>query len=149
VAVNLKNVRSQVRGLSKALKQAHSEQQENSKPLVHEEEVPLTFKEKFLENLGRFMTACTALVVLEVASVFFCPGVFDYVYEVAHKNDFAEAEVFLSNQHPKLLPFLRVAKDAKYKCKRDTLRSCYLFLNEDANKFFEELAYGGKEKVKL
>lgn len=132
---NLKHARAQLRGLSRALKQSHQEQKDKeSMPIEEEifEEIPLTPKEKFSNALGRFMMVCTVLFLVSVGFAFWFPEVFDVAYENRHANDLSEAEVFLSNQHPELVPFIKVAQDAKYHCKSQTLRSCYLFLKEDA-----------------
>lgn len=144
VANNLKHLTRIIKEEQKSLEEDQLQQQPEME--TRYEEAPLTPAEKWLNFLSKIMWGCTGIVALEVVIILMCPSVFDFTYENLHAKDFSEAEVFLSNRHPELVPFLKIAKDSNGKCKTgQTLRSCYLFLNEDAE-ILKDLTYGAKQK---
>lgn len=154
---NLSHIKASVRHLSKSLKQVQQEQKEQDdsmNPTVQYEEVQPTTGERFATVIKYVMVSCTVLVSVQVAAFFYFPQVFDLAYESMHSNDFAEAEVFLSNQYPHLVPLLKASKDSNAKCKGGKNRSCHLFLEEDYSLLLQglqnkDVAYGRSKEVRL
>lgn len=154
---DLKNMKLHVQHLSKSLKRVHQEQKEQEQPMnptVQYEDVQPTWKERGATLLKYFMTACTTVVGIQIAVFFYFPQVFDLAYESMHSNDFSEAEVFLSNQYPHLVPLLKASKDSNAKCKGGKNRSCHLFLEEDYSLLLQglqnkDVAYGRSKEIRL